>query len=905
MTCRKFALAILLVASLVAGAWAGPQSGLPARASQAQGPVQELVSQIRQAQGVKPLGGGRDAFKVVVAGAEIGISNLARMLQDSSGGDFTVDTLQVRSGGSQTLRNIDSLIAAGVACIITFTDYQYYNATQFGDSLAKFVDAGGGVVITVFADYSPWNIAGAFATRYMPVPFTSNTYTSGTLGTVHVPSHPLMAGVTTVGCGNYKTGATAITSHNGTVTRIADWSGGQVECAAMDSAGRRVVWLGFFGYGNWIGNLSGQWCRQMINAIRWTSVFHDVQVKKLLAPMGAYDSGAVVTPACSVYNSGNQLEIYYMVRLRIGSHVDSAEVFNHTPGTAQYVEFGNWEAAPRGRFDVSCSTELTIDLSLGNDAKRDSGFVNVKDIASYALVVPTDSYPKDTVVRPRASWRNCGTQPAGFEAWMLLADSTNTRVYSQRMPVPSLAPGATIDIASFPQCTLKTVGHWTVRCSAYMVGDVYASNDLLDSGFTVVSGGPPPPPPPPPGSWVEKTKMPTGAKAIKDGGWLAADAGMGKIYASRGNKQPDFYAYSPSSDSWKKLADWLPGSEGKLPSKSSAGCANGHGVVYAVKGNNTPGFWKYDDSTNAWTQKANVPLGVSNKKLKGGSDIAFVYKGAEGYAYLLKGYKNEFYRYDPAGDSWHALPDAPAGASIKYDKGSWLAYDGEHTLFAHKAKYHEFYKFDTDTDAWDPAPLVAMPIPGSAGSKKSKDGGCGTYYAEFIYALKGGNTNEFWAYNVPGNAWVPKDDIPLAGSTSPKKKVKAGADITAAGGNLYATKGNKCDELWMYGLTTFGADVSPQHDGVAAGATSGGRWMTISPNPLATGYAVLRYALPRAGAAGLSVYDVAGQRVMATTLTLGRSGSANLDLRHLAGGVYLVKLSGNGFATSQKLVVQK
>jgi hypothetical protein len=50
---------------------------------------------------------------------------------------------------------------------------------------------------------------------------------------------------------------------------------------------------------------------------------------------------------------------------------------------------------------------------------------------------------------------------------------------------------------------------------------------------------------------------------------------------------------------------------------------------------------------------------------------------------------------------------------------------------------------------------------------------------------------------------------------------------------------------------------------------------------------------------------VAGQRVMATTLTLGRSGSANLDLRHLAGGVYLVKLSGNGFATSQKLVVQK
>ena len=79
----------------------------------------------------------------------------------------------------------------------------------------------------------------------------------------------------------------------------------------------------------------------------------------------------------------------------------------------------------------------------------------------------------------------------------------------------------------------------------------------------------------------------------------------------------------------------------------------------------------------------------------------------------------------------------------------------------------------------------------------------------------------------------------------------------------------------------------------------------ISPNPLAGHLATVTYSLPRGDAARLSVYNVAGQRVMAKTLVLGRSGSVNLDLRQLAGGVYLVKLASEGYTNSQKLVVQR
>jgi hypothetical protein len=266
----------------------------------------------------------------------------------------------------------------------------------------------------------------------------------------------------------------------------------------------------------------------------------------------------------------------------------------------------------------------------------------------------------------------------------------------------------------------------------------------------------------------------------------------------------------------------------------------------------------------------------------------------------LKGYKNEFYRYDVDGDSWQTLSPAPVGGNQKWDKGSWLAYDGVNKkIYAHKAKYHEFYRYSPDGDSWSGA-LVAMPIAGSAGSKKSKDGGCGTYINSSIYALKGGGTWEFWKYTISSNSWVEKEQMPPGTSG---KKVKAGADIVTVGTVLYATKGNKTDEFYLYvpGAYVFSL---PGHDGVMAGATAMPQGMVISPNPLAAGFAVLRYSLPKAGAAALSVYDVTGQTVMQRALA-GRGGIVNLDLRHLANGVYLAKLTSDGFVSTQKLVVQR
>jgi hypothetical protein len=231
--------------------------------------------------------------------------------------------------------------------------------------------------------------------------------------------------------------------------------------------------------------------------------------------------------------------------------------------------------------------------------------------------------------------------------------------------------------------------------------------------------------------------------------------------------------------------------------------------------------------------------------------------------------------------------------------------DGGHMLYAFKAKYHEMYTYDTDADTWSHA-KHAMPIPGSAGNKKAKDGSSAAWYSGKIYAFKGGNTTEFWRYFPLGDSWHKQDDIPLVGTSGQRKKVKAGAALAGyPGTGVYGFKGNKSLEFWRYTPYDVVAGAQPSRDGVTAGSVQiGSVSFAIAPNPLSGGYASVRYSLPKAGMATLNVFDVTGRTVLSQTLAAGRTGTASLDLRKLEAGVYLVKVATEGFSTTQKLVVE-
>jgi len=548
---------------------------------------------------------------------------------------------------------------------------------------------------------------------------------------------------------------------------------------------------------------------------------------------------------------------------------------------------------------------------------------SLPDAGIIQIISPVDTIDTSVVVRPSCRVKNFGMLKLfGLMVYFRIDTLRGApSVFRDSAMVGTLDTGATaIAMALRSWNKPHPARTYVLACSTRAPFDVEPDNDTLSGSFTVSSG----PPPPPAAAWTAKTPMPAGAKPCKDGAWLAYDAGTKLVYASRGNKQPDFFSYSVPKDSWKALTPWPPGIEGKLPSKGSAACADGAGRVYATKGNSTVGFHMYDAAANAWTQKKDVPLGVSNKKVKGGTGLAYGYKDTVGSPYLLKGYKNEFYRYDVPGDSWQTLTPAPVGAKEKWDKGSWLAYDfNERKIYAFKGKYMELYYYDTETDSWS-GPLAPMPAAGSAGSKKAKDGSSGTYVWPVLpadsfgalYAFKGGNTREFWKYSIAANSWAEKETVP----TGPfKKKVKAGGSVTtvpvpvgpdrpAEGADIPALKGNKTNELWIYGPIPPNGYVmgdAPNRDGVMASSFAVSRSsFIVSPNPLTGGFATVRLEGPVQGPVRLEVVDVMGRVVIKSPFAI-RHSSVALDLRSMPAGIYLVKMESGGFTATRKLVVQR
>ena len=81
--------------------------------------------------------------------------------------------------------------------------------------------------------------------------------------------------------------------------------------------------------------------------------------------------------------------------------------------------------------------------------------------------------------------------------------------------------------------------------------------------------------------------------------------------------------------------------------------------------------------------------------------------------------------------------------------------------------------------------------------------------------------------------------------------------------------------------------------------------ISVSPNPVATGRATIRYSLPRPRPATMTLCDATGRMARREHLTLGRCGSFSVDLRGLKAGVYLAELKAQGVVARQKLVVER
>jgi hypothetical protein len=621
--------------------------------------------------------------------------------------------------------------------------------------------------------------------------------------------------------------------------------------------------------------------------------FKDLAAVQILEPSAIVGENAQVTPSGSIrsYCDDPQTVTAYftIVNGSVAVYAESASQ-SIQPGESLVVDFPAWTASPIGTYTDTLRVRLDGDADPANDMVSSQFEVQsaFHDVGVTAILSPLDTVLEGSVA-PNAVVRNYGMFQENFFVKCRILRGV-TPVYFDSAGVSALNPGETT-VVVLPAWN-ATEGHYTVRCSCDVPGDANPSNDWMEKSFVVVK------PQIPPG-WLEVASVPLlpSSKDIKDGGWLARDPGLQLIFAAKGNKLTDFYAYSQLGDSWTSLAAYPLGSENKPPSKGACACTDGNGTLYATKGNGQLGFHKYSFSENTWQQLKDIPLGISGKKVKGGTSAAYVYSGGQPWVYLLKGIKNEFYRYDTYGDSWQTLDPAPVGINPKWDKGSWVVYDGVSRLYAHKAKYHEFFSFNTETNTWSPDSLLAMPKLNANGkSKKCGDGGCAAWYDGTITALKGGNTQELWHYTVSTNSWTELDTMPTNGSSNKKKKVKAGGSIVAAGSNVFfAIKGNKTCEFWRFHLV---GGVGVREDVAPVTLPAGGEGLSVAPNP-ATGFATLRLPSLFAASSIIRIYDIRGSLVMERPAA---ASQLRLDCRDLVPGVYLVQARNPGGTATCRLV---
>ncbi len=527
------------------------------------------------------------------------------------------------------------------------------------------------------------------------------------------------------------------------------------------------------------------------------------------------------------------------------------------------------------------------------------------NMAIDAIIAPAGELESDSVVAPVVAVSNKGDLELSFSLTVTIGDGA-AELYHRTLELDAVPVGESRAV-TFPEWTADPAGgERIVTATLDLAHDADPLDNYAVSWFTVVPSAPKPRPY---WGWEEVRPLPlTGTpKPVRAGAWLAVDETNGIVYAARGGKTTDFFAYNPATGQWQALAP-VPGRVGQ----GARGVSDGKGSVFMVLGGGTQEFWRYSISQNNWERLPDVPLGPSEKKVKTGTDLVHVEQYGLDYIYLLKGPKQNFLRYNVQARTWATLDNAPAGTSAKWKQGSWLTYDSGSKLYAHKAPTHEMWVYDLNTDTWT---AQIPPIPYATQStnyrrKRIKEGASAVWREGAIYSLKSGKTDQFWRFDPVAGIWNEQEPLPVFGTTLKDVKVGQGSDMISYPFSrvLYAFKGNKTFEFWRYTMPPR-ETMKPNQEAQAtmAGSHTSVRFRTLSiyPNPVVSRVATIQSSVMTLGTARVTVFDATGQIALSRVVELKQNGEASLDVNGLSTGTYCVCLDGPGFSLTGRMVVAK
>ncbi len=274
------------------------------------------------------------------------------------------------------------------------------------------------------------------------------------------------------------------------------------------------------------------------------------------------------------------------------------------------------------------------------------------------------------------------------------------------------------------------------------------------------------------------------------------------IYATRGDEDKKLYRYSISSNSWERLKD--------LPRTISTGAdliwlgPNYSDFIMTSVGRyddyTAEDFFIYSISKNRWACSSAEGLedrfyfGYNSQAQIEGVDL-----GDKHYIYALGGYDNisvdyldPFYRYDADTDSWQKMATTPG----RFERGDVLCYPGEgdYIYALRGGNSRNFYRYSISQNRWEA--LTSFPEDPVYDWRNIIYGTDLVYADGYLYALKGYNTSYFYRYSIESNSWEQLTSLPV--------NVGEGGSLCypGTGDYIYALIGNNTEYFYKYSISS-------------------------------------------------------------------------------------------------------
>ncbi|MEO0074783.1 MAG: choice-of-anchor J domain-containing protein [candidate division WOR-3 bacterium] len=555
--------------------------------------------------------------------------------------------------------------------------------------------------------------------------------------------------------------------------------------------------------------------------------FRDVKPRKIVVPADNFVKQSIVPRAIIDNNSNYYINAPIEMTIRRGNSTvvcdtNYVTIFENSSGM---VYFPAW-MPDTGWYNITFRQIFPYDLVPSNDIISKNFYVQNPTID---LEIVQIKAPKDTIAMgrqpyPRVIVRNIGDAPVtGPVITTIENQSTRTLIYIDTVLITTPLLPNTERILTFDQCnSLNNVGNYELVSIAEIEGDINTANNTKTLDF-VVSGsanrdvG------------VSLIAEPKGCKPlglissmviVRNYGSTFENFGVQlKIY--RRNQILPLFApivnveLAPQQTEFVFFPQWASDLGDFIVRcttllEGDVNVSNNYkDTLLSIR----------QDIRYGWDNLTSLP---SAQNVKDGGALTIIpNKGI----YAFVGNKtNIFKHYNPETNTW--TDKAPIPNNIFAGSGAALCNDGDnriYAIFGNNTRY--FYTYVIDEDVWLPLDQV----PGADPTKPKRiKGGAGLAYiktdnGDYVYLVKGNNTNEFWAYSVSEQTWQRKPDIDL-GPTG-REKVKDGSAITTDGQYFIYLLKAKYNYLYIYDISTgnwirrAAVEGKPVHKDVSKGST--------------------------------------------------------------------------------------